>query len=77
MPKMSEQGKQIKVWLPMHLLDGLRQDAKAGGERHIQSVIRHILGQYYRQQAKMAGVEVAIGGDGEERGDGKGYGEKA
>jgi len=50
MPKMSEPGQQIKVWLPDHILDALRQDAKDGGERKVQPVIRYILGQHYRDQ---------------------------
>ena len=58
MPNLGD-GEQIKVWLPRHLVDALRQDAKDAGERHVQPIVRYILGQHYRDQAtasNLAGV---------------------
>jgi len=56
MPKLGE-GEQVKVWLPTHLLDALRQDAKDCGERHIQSIMRMILGRHYQGQVREAGLD--------------------
>jgi hypothetical protein len=55
---VSSDGRQIKIVLPGHILDALRQDAKAAGERKIQTVIRHILGQHYQEQARAAGLDI-------------------
>lgn len=56
-PKLGE-GQQIRLWMPMHIIAALQQDAKEAGERHIQPIIRQILAQYYREQAMQAGVEI-------------------
>jgi len=53
MPNLGD-GEQIKVWLPQHLVDALRQDAKDAGERHVQPIVRYILGQHYQDQARAA-----------------------
>lgn len=61
MPKMMQgAGKQVKIWLPQHIIDALRQDAMDAGERHIQPIARHILGQHYQRQARGAGLDVQI-----------------
>ena len=60
MPKMSEPGKQIKVWLPNHVLAALQQDAKDNGESKVQPVVRHILGAHYCRQAEAAGLDIQI-----------------
>lgn len=61
MPNLGD-GEQIKVWLPRHLVDALRQDAKDAGERHVQPIVRYILGQHYRDQTVVANlVEVSKG----------------
>ena len=57
MPKMPEPGKQIKVWLPQHILDALGQEAKDSGEKRVQSIVRIILGRHYRGQVREVGPD--------------------
>jgi hypothetical protein len=61
MPNLGD-GQQIKVWFPEHILDALWQDAKDSGERHVQPLVRYIIGKHYQEQANGVGLVVDEGG---------------
>lgn len=59
MPRIGKSGKQIKVWLPDHLIERLVEDAQRYGEKYAQPVIRHILGDHYAVGGRQCAVEMS------------------
>jgi len=51
MPKMTESGKQIKVWLPDPLYAELSQEAQDTG-RKMAEIVREQMADRYYQQSK-------------------------
>lgn len=59
MPKMSEPGQQVKVWLPQPLYDALNQESDDSG-RKMAEIMREAIAERYQRQAVEAGLDVVI-----------------
>jgi len=59
MPKMNQDGQQVKVWLPQPLYDGLNQESGDSG-RSMAEIVREAIAERYQRQAQEAGLDVVI-----------------